>query len=80
VVLNGIIILINSFKGAEASMSKVANINYIIETESYIEEHKNVMPEKVYSFIKEVCQDERKYIDLVEQMSNQKGVMKVKTI
>jgi hypothetical protein len=35
------------------------------------------MPNKVYEFIKQVCQDERKYIDLVEQMSNQKGVLKV---
>ncbi|WP_404459345.1 hypothetical protein [Sutcliffiella horikoshii] len=58
-------------------MYKVANINYIIETESYIEEHKNKMPSKVYEFIYQVCQDERKYIDLVEQMSNQKGVLKV---
>ncbi|MFZ3591796.1 hypothetical protein ACOI1C_21930 [Bacillus sp. DJP31] len=58
-------------------MYKIANINYIIETESYIEEHKNKMPNMVYEFIKEVCQDERKYIDLVEQMSHQKGVLKV---
>lgn len=58
-------------------MSKIANINYIIETESYIEKHKNEMPEKVYSFIKEVCQDERKYIDLVESMNKQKGILKV---
>jgi hypothetical protein len=63
-------------KGAEALMSKITNINYIIETESYIEKHKNEIPENVYEFIKVVCQDERKYINLVESFSNQKGILK----
>jgi hypothetical protein len=58
-------------------MNKVANINYIIDTESYIEKHKNDIPKNVYDFIKTVCQDERKYISLVESYSQTKGVLKV---
>jgi len=58
-------------------MNKVANINYIIDTESYIEKEKNEMPKNVYDFIKTVCQDERKYINLVESYGKQKGVLKV---
>jgi hypothetical protein len=57
-------------------MNKIANINYIIDTESYIEKQKNEMPKNVYDFIKQVCQDERKYINLVESYSNQKGILK----
>lgn len=56
---------------------KTANIGYIIETETFIEERKNEMPKSVYDFIKEVCQDERKYIDLLKQWSEQKGILKV---
>ena len=58
-------------------MHKVANIAYILETEKYIEEHKNVMPEKAYAFIKEICKIEREYRDLVQQWSNTKGFFKV---
>jgi hypothetical protein len=58
-------------------MHKVANIAYILETEKYIEDHKNVMPEKVYNFISEVCQDEKKYLDLVQQWGKEKKVFKV---
>ena len=58
-------------------MNRVANMAYIIDTESYIENHKNEMPKSVYDFIKQVCQDERKYISLVESYSNQKGILKV---
>ena len=58
-------------------MHKVANIAYIEETESYIEDHKNVMPEKVYNFISEVCKDEKKYHDLVQQWGKEKKVFKV---
>ena len=57
-------------------MNKIANINYIIETESYIEKQKNEMPKNVYDFIRNVCADERKYINLVESYSNQKGILK----
>lgn len=56
---------------------KTASISYIIETETYIEERKKDMPKSVYEFIKEVCQDERKYHDLINQWSEQKGVRKV---
>jgi hypothetical protein len=58
-------------------MHKVANIAYIEETETYLEDHKNVMPEKVYSFMKEVVRDEKKYIDLVQQWGKEKKVFKV---
>ena len=58
-------------------MHKVANIAYILETETYLEDHKNVMPEKVYSFIKEVCQDEKKYHDLVQKWGKEKKIFKV---
>lgn len=54
------------------------DIGYIIETESYIEEHKNKMPKQVYQFIKQVCFDERRYIDLVESASREKKILKVK--
>lgn len=57
-------------------MHKVSNIDYIIDTENYIENHKNEMSKNVYDFIKQVCQDERKYIDLVESWGNQKGILK----
>lgn len=57
-------------------MTKIVDINYIIQTENYIENHKNEMPKNVYDFIKQVCHDERKYISLVESYSNQKGILK----
>jgi hypothetical protein len=57
-------------------MTNVANISYIIDTESYIEEHKETMPKNVYDFINQVCQDEKKYIQLVESWGNQKGILK----
>lgn len=56
----------------------MSNHDYITETENYIEERKNEMPQNVYGFIKQVCQDERKYIDMLNQMSQQKRVLKVK--
>jgi hypothetical protein len=62
-------------KGAD-NMNRVTNIDYIVETESYIEKVKDAMPKNVYDFIKTVCQDERKYIDIVESYSNQKGILK----
>ena len=58
-------------------MHKVANIDYILETQKYIEDHKNVMPDKVYNFIAEVCRDEKKYLDLVQQWGKEKKVFKV---
>ena len=58
-------------------MNRVTNIDYIVQTEAYIEKLKDEMPKNVYDFIKTVCQDERKYINLVESYSNQKGVLKV---
>jgi len=61
-------------------MTKKFDVSYIAETETYLEKTKNEMPKKVYDFIKIVCADERKYIDLVESYSNQKGIMKVKSI
>ncbi|WP_214906568.1 hypothetical protein [Bacillus sp. ISL-55] len=51
--------------------------SYIEKTESYIEQNKESMDQNVYSFIKQVCQDERKYLELVEQWGKQKGVRKV---
>lgn len=56
----------------------MSNHDYITETESYIEERKNEMPHNVYGFIKQVCQDERKYIEMLNHWSQQKGVLKVK--
>lgn len=58
-------------------MTNGINIAYILETESYIDERKNDMPKNVYEFIKQVCQDERKYLDLVKQWGERKGVLKV---
>lgn len=55
-------------------MTNDINIAYIVETESYIEERKNEMPKNVYEFIKQVCQDERKYLDLVKQWREEKGL------
>lgn len=58
-------------------MQKVANIAYVTETESYLEKNRDSIPKNVYEFIKEVCQDERKYLDLVQQWSKEKKVLKV---
>lgn len=58
-------------------MTNGINIAYIVETESYIEERKNEMPKNVYEFIKQVCQDERKYLDLVKQWGERKGALKI---
>jgi hypothetical protein len=58
-------------------MHKVANIAYIEETESYIENHKNVMPEKVYNFISEICAVERDYHALVQKWAKEKTFFKV---
>lgn len=58
-------------------MNRIANIAYVEETEKYIEDHKNVMPEKAYEFIKQVCLDEKKYIDLVQQWGKEKRILKV---
>jgi hypothetical protein len=51
--------------------------SYIEQTQSYIEKNRDSMPEVVYKFINQVCQDEKKYLDLVKQWSEQKGVLKV---
>jgi hypothetical protein len=56
---------------------KTADIGYIMETESYLEQNKETMPKNVYGFIKQVCFDEKRYIDLVEKMSQEKGIFKV---
>ncbi len=61
-------------------MTKKIDISYILETETYIEKTKNEMPKNVYEFIRQVCIDEKKYIDLVESYNNQKGVLKVPEI
>ena len=58
-------------------MNRIANIAYVEETEKYIEDQKNVMPEKVHAFIKEICKIEREYHDLVQQWGKEKGVFKV---
>jgi hypothetical protein len=53
-------------------LDNMFEISYIEKTESYIQEQKNEMPKNVYDFIKQVCQDERKYHDLVKQWSEEK--------
>lgn len=54
----------------------MSNHHYINETESYIEQNKNGMPINVYGFIKQVCDDEKKYIELLNQMATRKGFEK----
>jgi hypothetical protein len=51
-------------------------ISYIEKTESYIEEQKDKMPKQVYDFVKQVCRDERKYLELVEKWNKGKGFRK----
>ena len=58
-------------------MATIHELSYIEKTESYLLEHEKSMPKQVYEFIKQVCQDERKYIDLVKQIGQQKKVFKV---
>jgi hypothetical protein len=72
------IILLNQFtsKGL-LHMHKVANITYILETESYIEQNKENMKPEVYQFIKQVCMDEKKYHDLVQQWAKEKTFFKL---
>ena len=56
---------------------KTADIAYIIQTESYLEKERENMPSTVYEFIKQVCFDERRYIELVESVGKEKKVFKV---
>jgi hypothetical protein len=58
-------------------LATIHDLSYIEKTESYIQEHEKVMPRQVYDFIKEVCQDERKYYDLMNDLSRQKKMFKV---
>ena len=57
-------------------MSKV-DLSYINQTESYIENNRDSMPEVVYQFLDQVCKDERKMHQLAEEYHNQKGILKV---
>lgn len=41
--------------------------SYIHETESYLQQHEETMPKKVYDFIKELCFTERKILELLEE-------------
>lgn len=43
------------------------DVSYIEQTESYLQQHQETMPKKVYEFIKELCSTERKIIALVEE-------------
>jgi hypothetical protein len=56
---------------------KRIDLDYIRATESYIETNKENMPESVYSFIHQVCKDEKAYLNLIKEFSEQKGVLKV---
>ena len=56
---------------------KTADIAYIIETENYLEKERENMPLTVYEFIKQVCFDEKRYIELVESVGKEKKVFKV---
>lgn len=58
-------------------LATIHDLSYIQKTESYIQERQSEMPKQVYDFIKQVCQDERKYIDLVNQLGKEKKVFKV---
>ena len=64
-------------KRGDFILATIHELSYIEKTESYIQEQKNDMPKQVYDFIKQVCQDERKYIDLVNQIGKEKKVFKV---
>jgi hypothetical protein len=58
-------------------LGKVVNLANVEKTESYIEQNKESIPKPVYSFIKDVCADERKYHDLLLKMTQEKRVFKV---
>jgi hypothetical protein len=57
-------------------MARVVDLTYIEKTESYIEQNKESIPKTVYTFIKDVCADERKYHDLIHSMAQEKKVFK----
>ena len=57
---------------------KHVEISYIENTESYIENNKDSIPKQVYEFIKQVCQDERKYHELVQSWSTETYSEKMK--
>jgi hypothetical protein len=58
-------------------LATIHDLSYIEKTESYIQEQKDTMPIQVYDFIKQVCQDERKYYQLMNDLSREKKVFKV---
>ena len=58
-------------------MCEPFEISYIEKTESYIEQQKESMPEPVYQFMKQVCLDERKYIEMLKGWGNKKGFGKI---
>jgi hypothetical protein len=57
-------------------MFNKADLSYIEQTESYIIDNRDSMPEVVYSFLNQICQDERKMIQLAKEYSNTKGILK----
>jgi hypothetical protein len=57
-------------------MFNKADLSYIDKTESYIKQNKGNMEEEVFLFLQSCCKDERKIIQLAEEFSNQKGILK----
>lgn len=58
-------------------MTEPFELSYIEKTEAFIEQNKDKMEKEVYSFIKELCETERKYIEMLKEWSNKKGVGKM---
>ena len=52
------------------------DLSYIDKTEIYIMQSKDDMEEEVFQFLQQICIDERKMIQMAEEFSNQKGILK----
>lgn len=47
------------------------------ETESYLKQNKETMPSSIYNYLIEVVKQDRQYIQMVKQWSQEKKVFKV---
>lgn len=50
----------------------------IEETESFLTEREKDIPLGVFNFMKRICEEEKKVIEMARNWSNQKAIFKVK--
>lgn len=57
-------------------MFNKVDLSYIEKAESYIKKNQGTMEEEVFLFFESCCKDERKIIQLAEEFSKTKGILK----